>query len=287
MSSQYYQNKVNSLEKDIADLQKKMADESKKELDRERNKNTIIKSINKNTSQSSLASKQRQIDTHNGYIIDIQKKKADIQKKTANKTSELGKAKQSLLKEEEKGRMKIQKEQSEFQNKLERQIEEQKMLLNQLIESNYSSNIEKEHSRKNDELLYDFFISHASEDKDSFVKPLAAAMEGAGFKVWYDNSSITWGDSLRKKIDDGLIKSKYGIVILSNDFFKKGWTNYELDALTEREMNGHKVILPIWHKISKDELMSYSPSLANKLALNTSIHTVGEIIEQLKTILEP
>lgn len=285
MSNQFYQNKVNSLENEIASLQKKMADESKKELDKEKSKNTIIKSINKYTSQASLASKQRQIDTHNKSIIDIQKRKADIQKKIATKTAELGKAKQTLLKEEEKERVKIQNEQKNFQSRLEKKINEQQVILSQLLETNYSSQANYTEKSNDDKLQFDFFISHASEDKKTFVEPLAKAMEDAGFKVWYDHFSIKWGDSLRKKIDEGLVKSKYGIVILSTSFFEKNWTNYELDALTEREMNGHKVILPIWHKITKDELMQYSPSLANKLALNTSIHTVGEIIDQLKTIL--
>ena len=51
-----------------------------------------------------------------------------------------------------------------------------------------------------------------------------------------------------------------------------------------REMKGHKVILPIWHKITKDEVLRFSPSLADKLALNTSIHTIDDIVENLKNL---
>jgi len=39
--------------------------------------------------------------------------------------------------------------------------------------------------------------------------------------VWYDALSIGWGDSLRAKIDDGLKKSKFGIVVLSKDYIRK------------------------------------------------------------------
>jgi hypothetical protein len=50
----------------------------------------------------------------------------------------------------------------------------------------------------------------------------------------------------------------FGLVILSNHFFAKRWTNYELNGLLSKEMLGKKVILPIWHNISKDEVISYS-----------------------------
>ena len=92
------------------------------------------------------------------------------------------------------------------------------------------------------------------------------------------------GDSLRKNIDYGLSNSRYGIVIISPSFVKKNWPEYELNGMVAREMNGHKVILPIWHKISKDEVLQFSPTLADKLALNTSIHTIDDIVEQLTSV---
>lgn len=127
---------------------------------------------------------------------------------------------------------------------------------------------------------YDFFISHATEDKD-FVRPLTVKLQEAGKSVWVDELVLTVGDSLRRKIDEGLKSSKYGIVILSTDFFKKNWTQHELDGLVAREMNGIKVILPIWHKVSKDEVFSYSPTLSDKLALNSAIQTLDDIVQQL------
>lgn len=130
---------------------------------------------------------------------------------------------------------------------------------------------------------YDVFISHASEDKDSVVRPLAHALNDGGLKVWYDEFELRIGDSLRRKIDAGLAKSRFGIVVFSRSFFGKGWTNYELDGLVTRAVSGEQVLLPIWHEITKQELINYSPSLADKVARSTSTHTVqeiaGEIIE--------
>ena len=81
---------------------------------------------------------------------------------------------------------------------------------------------------------YDVFISHASEDKDAVVRPLAHALSDGGLRVWYDEFELRIGDSLRRKIDLGLAKSRFGVVVFSRSFFGKGWTNYELDGLVTR-----------------------------------------------------
>ena len=128
---------------------------------------------------------------------------------------------------------------------------------------------------------YDVFISHASEDKEDFVRPLATRLINLGLRVWYDELSLSVGDSLRKSIDAGLSKSQYGLAVLSSAFFAKNWTQYELNGLVSREMEGTKVILPIWHKVTKDEVMSFSPSLVDKVALNSAFLSVDEIAAKL------
>jgi len=132
---------------------------------------------------------------------------------------------------------------------------------------------------------YDVFISHATEDKDSIVRPLAEELQGAGLRVWYDEYELKLGDSLRRKIDAGLANSRFGIVVLSHHFFRKNWSQYELDGLVTREMTGEQIILPIWHNISKQEVISYSPSLADKLARSTATHTVEEIATEIVELI--
>ena len=132
---------------------------------------------------------------------------------------------------------------------------------------------------------YDVFISHASEDKDSVVRPLAQALVTKGLKVWYDEFELKIGDSLRRKIDRGLAKSKFGIVVLSQSFIKKGWTNYELDGIISKANTGEQVLLPIWHGITKQEVLDYSPSLADKVARNTASYTVEEIAEEITELI--
>ncbi|QOG01917.1 toll/interleukin-1 receptor domain-containing protein [Flavobacterium sp. MDT1-60] len=283
MNSSYYQNQVSKIEKDIADLQKKIADENKKENDKVKQIDTINRSINKSTSLSTLQSKQRQMQGYQNDIYNFKKKIADYQKQIASKSVELGRKKQDLRKAEETEQKKIQKEQLDFQKKLQQDIQIQKNQLEFLVNQNYSSKIKITESEINDK-EFDFFISHASEDKEEIVRDLADALKENGFEVWYDEFELKIGDSLRKKIDNGLSKSRYGIVIISPSFVKKNWTEYELNGMVAREMNGHKVILPIWHKISKDEVLKFSPTLADKMALNTSIHTIQDIINSLKEL---
>jgi len=132
---------------------------------------------------------------------------------------------------------------------------------------------------------YDVFISHASEDKDEVVRPLAHALRSDGLKVWYDEFELKIGDSLRRKIDKGLANSKFGIVVLSKDFIKKGWTNYELDGIITKAVSGEQVILPIWHNITKKEVIDFSPSLVDKLARNTSSYTIEEIAKEIAEVI--
>ncbi len=133
---------------------------------------------------------------------------------------------------------------------------------------------------------YDVFISHAAEDKDAVVRPLAHALQGLGLEVWYDEFELRVGDSLRRKIDEGIAKSRFGIVVLSHAFFAKSWPQYELDGLVMMAATGRQVILPLWHDISRDEVIQQSPSLADRVALRTSDYSVDEIAEQLASVVK-
>ncbi len=70
---------------------------------------------------------------------------------------------------------------------------------------------------------WDVFISHAWEDKAEIARPLYEALTGFGVSVWFDEGELRIGDSLRRKIDQGIANSAFGVVILSSSFFAKGW----------------------------------------------------------------
>jgi len=130
-----------------------------------------------------------------------------------------------------------------------------------------------------EEKSYDFFISHASEDKESFVDGLAEELKKLGITVWYDNFEMDWGHDLRPNIDEGLRQCKYGIVVLSEAFLgKKKWTEYELNSLFARETAGKRMVFPIWHEIDREDVLEYSPLLADRIALRS--HELNKILEK-------
>ena len=66
-------------------------------------------------------------------------------------------------------------------------------------------------------------------------------------------------------------------MVLSPAFIKKGWTNFELDGIVTRTVSGEQVLLPIWYNITKQQVMEFSPSLADEAARSTATHTIDEI----------
>jgi hypothetical protein len=135
------------------------------------------------------------------------------------------------------------------------------------------------------EVNYDVFVSHASEDKDEVARPLAHLLVERGVNVWYDDFTLAVGDSLRRSIDRGLALSRFGVIVLSPDFFRKEWPQAELDGLVakQRATDG-KVILPIWHRLTKEDVLAASPTLADLKALNTAVMTMAEIADEIATV---
>jgi hypothetical protein len=116
----------------------------------------------------------------------------------------------------------------------------------------------------------DVFISHASEDKALVARPLATALTERGWSVWLDELELTVGDSLSRRIDDALAKSRFGVVILSPAFFAKEWPQRELAGLAAREVSaGAKIILPVWHNVDQNYIVDRSPTLADRLGSDT------------------
>ena len=126
------------------------------------------------------------------------------------------------------------------------------------------------------------FISHASEDKASFVSDLAKQLDSQdGFKVWYDEYSLKLGDSLLQSISKGLHECDYGIVVFSPSFFEKKWPQFELDGLFAKETSERKVILPIWHRITRNDLLKVYPPFADRVAVKSDIG-IPSIVEAIR-----
>jgi hypothetical protein len=241
------------------------------------------KSITKYTSASTASMKMRQIEGYNREMARAQQKRADLQKKQADKRSQRAKYAIDLQLEIEKENKKNLLEQKKMQNMYEQKVEALTKSLNEALAPNSSStNL----YNQTDEAEYDVFISHASEDKEPFVEELVHALRDRDIRVWYDSINIGWGDSLRSQIDNGLKRSTFGIVILSENYIKKGWTQYELEGLFNIEMTKGKTILPIWHNITKQQVMDFSATLAGRKALTTATMTADEIADTFVELIK-
>ena len=131
----------------------------------------------------------------------------------------------------------------------------------------------------------DLFISHASEDSEAVARPLARELRRRGRTVWFDEFELMLGDSLGRSIDRGLADARFGLVILSPAFFSKEWPRRELDALTAREVaQADTVILPVWHDVDQAYVARFSPLLAGKLAVRSSLG-LHPMVDQIERVL--
>ncbi len=152
-----------------------------------------------------------------------------------------------------------------------------------------------------DPMKWDIFISHASEDKDKFVRPLAVMLKKKGVKVWYDEFTLKIGQSLREKIDEGIRDSRFGLIVLSENFIQKSWAQKELNGFFAKEIYQDKdIVIPLWLGLNKMQVFNFSPILADKFGLvvtteevSSAANSIFDLVkeslfskENLKLILE-
>lgn len=130
------------------------------------------------------------------------------------------------------------------------------------------------------EYKYDAFISHAVEDKLAIANDLARGLEEAGLSIWYSGSELNAGDSIDKVIQDGLHRSRYGIVILSKNYLDKNWTMKELHFLMSKEGPERKVILPVLFDVSPEDLAAKDINLADRYGLRAD-GGMGVLVKKL------
>ena len=279
MSSEQYQRTVNSLDKEIAHLEKKKAAKDREVANLQGKINTLKKSINSHTSASTLNSKMRQIAIHESDQAKKSQDSADLGKKIAEKRKKRAEAYLRLQKEQQNEQKKQDKVNQQIQASYEARIKELQQQLLQPVVTTTTTPIAADEE-------YDVFVSHAYEDKESFVDEFVEALRNQELKVWYDMDKLKWGDSMREKIDRGLAKSRYGVVILSPNYIAehKYWTKAELNGLFQVETVNGKTILPIWHNLTKKQVVEYSPIIADRKAMTTALMTPEEIAAELKEL---
>lgn len=280
MSVEQYQKSVNLLDKEIAALEKKRAAVDKDCAGIQGKINSVNKSIDKHTSATSLKTKMRQISSLESDAVKKSKESAELSAKIADRRKKRADAYLKLQKAEQQEQEKLNKENAKQISSYENRINDlQRQVILQLTKdatAKFESSDEE----------YDLFVSHAFEDKEDFVDELVEEFRKLGLRVWYDTDRLKIGDSMREKIDRGLSKSRYGVVVLSPNYIAedKYWTKTELNGLFQRETVNEKTILPIWHNLTKKQVTEYSPIIADRKALTTAQYTAEEIAKEINEL---
>ncbi len=146
----------------------------------------------------------------------------------------------------------------------------------------------------NGENIYDVFLTYTVEDKDTIAKALTLTLEKQGLTIWHNEFDKRLGSNLRNKINFGISRSRFGIIIFTKTFFARDWKGQELESLIatrpetgapQEEDNNKQILLPLWHGITKQDVINFSPKLAEKVARSTAIHTVDEIAKEIKGLV--
>ena len=89
------------------------------------------------------------------------------------------------------------------------------------------------------------FFSYSHKDRD-VVDRIAEDLQNFGFYIWIDKAEIKIGDSLIKKIREGIDKVEYVGAIISKNSIDSEWVQREIDIAMNQEIEGKKVkVLPI------------------------------------------
>ena len=105
------------------------------------------------------------------------------------------------------------------------------------------------------------YLAHAAEDKP-VARPLAEGLVERGIPVWYDNWEIGYGDSLRRKMEQGLGDCTHFVVLLTETSIGKPWVNEEIDAGLMGAVEGTAKFIGLRHQLP---LASVSPFLRTRL----------------------
>ena len=125
---------------------------------------------------------------------------------------------------------------------------------------------------------YDVFISHANSDKIAIVDRLNKSLENLGIRIFYDKKSLEWGDNWKNRILEGTKKSEFAIIVISENFFGREWTEKELNEFLNRQnSDGQKLILPILYNITIAQLKEKYPSVADIQGISTKDYTCDQI----------
>ena len=131
---------------------------------------------------------------------------------------------------------------------------------------------------------YDIFVSYAKEDSD-FVRRLVEALRAKQMTVWYDRGELRLGDAILRDLEDGLEHSDFFVLVLSPEYLKKAWSQFETGVALGR--HGKNRILPIFLRHSnRAELVRFAPSVADTASIDADKLSLEEIATNISETIK-
>ena len=127
------------------------------------------------------------------------------------------------------------------------------------------------------------FVSHASEDKEGFVRDFSELLR-TRCHVWYDEYSLPFAAPIFRSISAGLNECDFGVVVLSPSFFTKKWTQDEIAALFASETVERRRIIPLWKDVTLEQVAQFSPILADRRGISCAegpAHAVECVVQAI------
>lgn len=129
--------------------------------------------------------------------------------------------------------------------------------------------------------IYDLFISHASEDKDTVARPLEEALSARGVKVWCDKKDLLIGESMASNINERIRSSRSAVTVLTQAYFENKWKSHELNALVYLSMSTGRKLYPVWHNCVSDDCGRYGLFFSVVAGLDTGEHCIDDIADEI------
>lgn len=281
MSTSLLNTQIENCRKKMRDLNNKLQREVDRESKAREDASRAKKSFQRTKSQSTMKTKQRSIDRNESKANDALKEQSKLRDRLNAEEKKLDHYEARLTKAQQKearrlsDSIKTRTSQGQLDT-LQKELDDLRIQAEQSLEIDH----------KNEKIVYDVFISHSSKDKDEFVSELSESLTDAGLKVFEDTRVMKLGDSITDKINEGIKYSKVGIVVLSENFFKSNWSDYEQKGFLHREMQeGRTVILPIWHNVTYEQIQEYNPVFVDKFALSTNKQDIQEMVDMIVDVV--
>lgn len=124
------------------------------------------------------------------------------------------------------------------------------------------------------------YLAHASEDKE-MVRPLAEALMANGVEVWFDEWEIEPGESLRQKMEEGLLGMTHFVVMLTPTALTKKWVSMEIDVGMVQKVGGESHFVPLLVGVEPKDLPPFLRTMLGVRFDPSSPEQVKDLFDRL------